>query len=84
MVVVDSIAGAEMQPTALHGLTKQRAGPQRKNIHAFIEGPGMYRQVGDAQRKNSVLIALLNSFTVPSHYPQTEKIASIEFRSIKV
>ena len=49
-----------------------------------MEGPGRYREVGDAKRKNSVLIAPLNSFMVPSNDKTTKKLTSIKLTSINV
>ena len=37
--------------------------------NAWIEGPGTYRELGADDRKNSVLVAPLNSFMVPSYDP---------------
>ena len=49
-----------------------------------IEGPGRYREVGDAHWNNSVLIAPLNSFMVPSYDQKPKNFTSIKFTSIKV
>ena len=49
---------------------------QKLRSNACIEGPGRYREVGDALRNNSVPIAPLDSFVVPS-YDQKTKSSSI-------
>ena len=50
----------------------------KTQVYAWIEGPGRYREVGDAYRKNYVLIAPLNSFMVPSYDLRTEKVHEYE------
>ena len=47
---------------------------QKLRSDAWIEGPGRYREVEEAEKKDSVLAAPTNLFTVPSYDQQIETV----------
>ena len=59
-------------------------GATKLGSNAVITAPGMYRELGEQQRKNSVKFAACNSATLRSYDHKTKKITSIKSTSIQV
>ena len=62
-------------------ILKDRINKLRSN--AWIEGPGRYREVGDSQMKNSVLIAPLTFFMVICYDKRRKSSRMLDWRVLK-